>query len=123
MLTQPTKRPLKIYFWIGLADLRLAQTPNPKRMVLPITGRAFVSQGTAVGGGGGHGTPARHAHIFKIKSQYLSVGGGTSTTELDVVCEVCEVELFVILIACTGTDSKPRLISVPPDRALCDKFN
>jgi hypothetical protein len=95
-------------------------------MVLPITDRASVSQGTGVGGGGGggggHGTPPRHAHIFKIKSQYPGVGGGTSTTGLEVACEVCEAELFVRLIAWTGTDSKPRPISVPPYRAFCDKF-
>ena len=39
---------LKIYFSSDLADLRLAQTPNPKRIVVPTTGRASVSQGTGV---------------------------------------------------------------------------
>jgi len=38
------------YFSRGLAHLRLAQTPNPNRMVLPTTGRASVSQGTGVAG-------------------------------------------------------------------------
>ena len=31
-----------------MANLRLVQSPNPKRTVLPITGRASVSQGTAI---------------------------------------------------------------------------
>jgi hypothetical protein len=35
------------YFCKGLANFRLVQSPNPKRIVLPITGRASVSQGTA----------------------------------------------------------------------------